>query len=51
MLRQLDKVGPDVHQILEVVQDLREALTGLPGVGMLMRRGERRDEDASDGAS
>lgn len=45
MLQQLQRVGPDVHQILEVVQDLREAVTGLPGIGLLMRRGERRDED------
>lgn len=47
MLQQLERVGPDVHQILEVVQDLREAITGLPGVGLLMKRGERRDEEAS----
>jgi hypothetical protein len=48
MLQQLDKVGPDVHQILEVVQDLREAITGLPGIGMLMKRGERRDDEQEE---
>ena len=47
MLQQLDRVGPDVHQILEVVDDLREVLTGLPGVGLLKRFGDRKeDEDA-----
>ena len=47
MLQQLDRVGPDVHQILEIVEDLREVLTGLPGVGLLKRLGDRKeDEDA-----
>jgi hypothetical protein len=40
MLRQLDRVGPDVHELLEVVEDLRRVVTGLPGVGLLRRRGE-----------
>ncbi|HZI96886.1 MAG TPA: hypothetical protein VFD41_05100 [Actinomycetales bacterium] len=44
MLQQLDRVGPDVHEILETVNDLREMLTGLPGVGLLMKRGDRREE-------
>lgn len=44
LLQQLDRVGPDVHEILETVNDLREILTGLPGVGLLMKRGDRRDE-------
>jgi hypothetical protein len=40
MLRQMDRVGPDVHELLEVVEDLRKVVTGLPGVGLLRRRGE-----------
>ena len=40
MLQQLDRVGPDVHELLEVVEDLRRVVTGLPGVGLLRRRGE-----------
>jgi hypothetical protein len=40
MLRQLDRVGPDVHELLEVVEDLRKVITGLPGVGFLRRRSE-----------
>jgi hypothetical protein len=40
MMRQLDRVGPDVHELLEVVEDLRRVITGLPGVGLLRRRGE-----------
>lgn len=40
VLRNLDRVGPDVHELLEVVEDLRRVVTGLPGVGLLRRRGD-----------
>jgi ABC-type transporter Mla subunit MlaD len=40
MLRQLDRVGPDLHEILEVVEDLRRVITGLPGVGLFRKRSE-----------
>ena len=40
MLRQLDRVGPDVHELLVVVEDLRRVITGLPGVGFLRKRGD-----------
>lgn len=40
VLRNLDRVGPDLHEVLEVVEDLRRVITGLPGVGFLRRRGE-----------
>lgn len=40
MLRQLDRVGPDLHEVLEIVDDLRRVVTGLPGIGRLRRRGE-----------
>jgi hypothetical protein len=40
MLKTLDRVGPDLHEVLEVVEDLRRVITGLPGVGLLRRRGD-----------
>lgn len=40
MLVTLDRVGPDVHEILEVLEDLRRVLTGLPGMKLLRRRGD-----------
>ena len=36
--RTLDRVGPDVHQLLEVLQDVRLAIQGVPGFRMLRRR-------------
>jgi hypothetical protein len=43
MLQQLDRVGPDVHAILEVVDDVRDVLLGLPGVGLLKRMGDNKE--------
>jgi len=40
VLKTLDRVGPDLHELLEVVEDLRGVVTGLPGVGLLRRRGD-----------
>jgi hypothetical protein len=40
MLRTLERVGPDVHELLEVADDLRRVITGLPGSGLRRRRGE-----------
>lgn len=48
MLDQLDQVAPDVHSILESVTDLTQATKGLPGVGALIRRGERKAEEAEE---
>jgi hypothetical protein len=45
----LDRVGPDVHQLLEVLQDLRLAIQGVPGFRMLRRRGERDEPDDEPG--
>jgi ABC-type transporter Mla subunit MlaD len=44
ILATLDRVGPDVHELLEVTQDLRQAILGLPGFAFFRRRGEDRDE-------
>jgi hypothetical protein len=55
MFRQLDRVGPDLHEILEIVEDLRRLVTGLPGVGLLRRRGDdeppRVEQSVHDGQS
>lgn len=40
LLATLNRVGPDVHELLEVTQDLRQVITGLPGVGFLRRHGD-----------
>jgi hypothetical protein len=42
LLGKLDQVGPDLHKLLEVTEDLRLAIAGLPGLKMLRRRGEDR---------
>ena len=49
ILATLDRVGPDIHDLLEVTRDLRLAIAGIPGLGMLRRRGENRlgDDDGS----
>ena len=49
MLGTLDRVGPDVHEILETVHELTRALSGLPGAGLLKRRGEKKEEAESSG--
>jgi uncharacterized protein YoxC len=36
----LDRVGPDLHELLNVVKDLQLAIRGIPGLRMLRRRGE-----------
>lgn len=45
MLGTLSKVGPDVHDILAAVEDLSLAIKGMPGMGLLRRRGERIEEE------
>lgn len=45
VMAQLDRVGPDVHELLEVVEDLRRVISGLPGIGLLRRRGEDESDD------
>jgi hypothetical protein len=45
LLGKLDQVGPDLHKLLEVTEDLHLAIAGLPGLKMLRRRGEERVHD------
>jgi hypothetical protein len=37
ILGTLDHVGPDMNELLKVVKDLRKAIDGVPGLGMLRR--------------
>lgn len=49
ILSTLDRVGPDLHEVLEVVEDLRRVITGLPGIGLLRKRGEDEPPPVEDG--
>ena len=42
ILHTLDRVGPDIHDLLDVTRDLKLAIAGIPGLNMLRRRGEER---------
>lgn len=46
ILATLDRVGPDLHDLLDVTRDLKLAVAGIPGLGMLRRRGEKLVDDA-----
>lgn len=41
----LDRVGPDVHELLDVLKDVRQAINGIPGFGYFLRRGEREEAE------
>lgn len=45
ILRTLDRVGPEIHELLEVSHDVRRAILGIPGFGFFRRRGEGRISD------
>lgn len=38
----VSQIGPDVHELLGVTRDVQQAIVGIPGFGMLRRRGEDR---------
>lgn len=40
ILATLDTVSPEIHELLEVVKDVRQAIIGVPGFGFFRRRGE-----------
>jgi len=50
ILATLDRVAPDLHQLLEIAQDLQVALGGLPGMGWLRKRAEKEEEEAEQEA-
>jgi hypothetical protein len=41
----LDRVGPDVHELLDELRGVRMAINGIPGFTFFRRRGEERDEE------
>ena len=45
LMEHLQGVGPNVSGILDTVTDLSQAVKGFPGIGALMRRGERKDDE------
>jgi hypothetical protein len=44
ILTTLGRVGPDIHELLSVANDVRQAILGVPGFEFLRRRGEDKDE-------
>ncbi|GAA2360200.1 hypothetical protein GCM10009854_44010 [Saccharopolyspora halophila] len=45
ILHTLDRVGPEIHELLEVTYDVRRALIGIPGFQYFRRRGSNRVEE------
>lgn len=45
ILGTLNRVGPDLHELLDVAKDVRQAIQGIPGFDFLRRRGEDKDAD------
>jgi hypothetical protein len=48
ILATLDRVGPDVHELLEQLKEVRQAIQGIPGLKFFRRRGEREDAEEND---
>ena len=48
ILATLDRVGPDVHELLDVLKDVRLAIQGVPGFALFRRRGAERDDELAD---
>jgi methyl-accepting chemotaxis protein len=44
ILGTLDRVGPDIHELLDVAKDVRLAIQGIPGFEYLRKRGEDKEE-------
>lgn len=47
-LARLERIGPDVHEILENVSDLSKAMMGMPGMGWMQRRGAEKQEEEDE---
>lgn len=50
ILTTLDRVAPDLHQLLEIAQDLQVALGGLPGMGWIRKRADKEEQEAEQQA-
>ena len=48
ILGTLDRVGPDINELLHVMDDVRKAVLGVPGFAFFKRRGEEIVEDDPD---
>jgi hypothetical protein len=48
ILATLDRVGPDVHELLEQLKEVRQAIQGIPGLKFFRRRGEREDAEENN---
>jgi ABC-type transporter Mla subunit MlaD len=48
VLAKLDQVGPDVHELLDVLKDVRLAIQGVPGFALFRRRGADKEEELAD---
>lgn len=49
ILSTLDRVGPEIHELLEVTHDVRRAIVGIPGFRYFRRRGEEQVSDEETG--
>ncbi|SEP26486.1 hypothetical protein SAMN05660991_04362, partial [Trujillonella endophytica] len=51
VLKTLDGVGPDVHDLVDTMQDLRQVVKGFPGSKLFRRRGaeEIAEDDQEEG--
>jgi hypothetical protein len=48
ILGTLERVGPDLHELLDVANDVRQAVLGIPGFEYLRRRGEDKEDERGD---
>ena len=48
LLATLDRVGPDVHELLNQLREVRQAIQGIPGFRLFRKRGEEIDEEERD---
>lgn len=48
ILATLDRVGPDVHELLDVLKDMRLAIQGVPGFALFRRRGAEKEDDPGE---
>ena len=48
ILATLDRVGPDIHDLLDVTRDVRQAIIGVPGFAFFRRRGQDLEEDSEE---
>ena len=43
ILATMGKVGPDIHELLDVAKDVRQAILGIPGFEYMRKRGENKE--------